>query len=323
MNTPSESRPVRVRKVRTYLTDLAAYRDQVFGQDRARFSAGEFTDVAVRWIDRQLVEPHCPLDTRRGAEPWSIRASLVRADGADAPGKTHLIRAIELLALGASMHDAIGAGKPFAPVTDRELVLLGDLLFSRALIEINRGPSELQWIVQHTFRELVLNQFLASTKGLPDATSALHTATAGGGARLAAASVRCSALIDGYDEATADQLGRVASRLALSAQLAFDLQQSTRRIGGTDEVNHRNALWLALAENGDGQEMAGASSVAAHRRARAAVADRGLGWLEHVRAESRGLARSIAAPFHHAAACVEEVLLDYTPRLAHAGAASA
>lgn len=323
MKPPSEGRRVDVRNVRTYLTDLAAYRDRVFGQDRGGFSARELTDRAVRWVDHHLVEQPGGLDARAGAEPWIIRASLVRTIGVDAPWKTHLIRAIELLALGASLHDAIGAARPWAPVADRELVLLGDLLFSRALVEINRGPSELQGIIEHTFRELVLNQFVASTRGLPDATSALHAATAGGGARLAATAVRCSALVDGHDEATSNRLGGIASRLILSAQLAFDLHHTRRSIGGVVEVNHRNALWLVLAENGDRSGRAGIPSPAAHRRARAFVAERGQGWLDLARSDGRGLAPTIVAPFHRAAEWTEQALLDHAPRLAHAGAASA
>lgn len=296
------------RSVRTYLTDLATYRDEVFGQDASGLPARGVVEIAVEWIDGRLVDSDEPLDPRTAAEPWRVRSALVRAIGGDAPGTTHLVRAVELLALGASMHDGIGEERPWVAATDRELVLLGDLLFGRALAEINRGPAELQWIVENTFRELVLNQFIASTPRGRDSATALHAATVGGNGRLASAAVRCSALLVGRGERDADRLGAIGSALALGTQLAFDLGHPGRHVGHAVEINHRSAPLLA---QWDIDPSASPSPEQLERAARQAVAVRGLDAVWRARNQDHRLPPDDLARFAAVGEHIERALLGH------------
>ncbi|MGN6220883.1 MAG: hypothetical protein ACTHNQ_15385 [Microbacterium sp.] len=299
------------------MTDFAAYRDEVFGQHAKGYAAREIGDRATEWIDRYLFREPPPLDSEAVSSPWHLRAALVRGIGGDAAWVGQLLRAVELLALGASMHDAIGAERPLAPIAERDLVLLGDILFSRAFLEINRGPAELRWLIENTFRELVLNQFLASSPRKREATSVLHATTVGGSGVLASASVRCGARLAGFDERVSAQAGAVGARLALSAQLAFDLTHPERGVGGFDELNVRSAPMLALRELG-GEPADLLPFTRTFREAKSAVAERGIGWLWHARKLGEGLSPSLLAPLQSVERVLEGALLVHAGTAQHA-----
>lgn len=236
--------------VGSYFTDLAHLRDRILGARPADFHPATVAGRAEAWLRRHTVPSGVPsMQGAMAPTPQQFRALLVRAALAHDPdGAERVTFATELLALGTAVHDSVGPGRPSAPVPDRQLVLVGDLLLSRAVTHITRGGPELAWFIDHAFERLIVNQFYYSAVQESGRMASWEAATREGAGLLTYTAVRCCALMAGDDEDGADSAGRAATELAIAVQLCFDIDHLTRPVAGRAELNVLSAMALAVAD---------------------------------------------------------------------------